>query len=79
MSEQISGGADNQAASVTRVAASASEEMTQTIVDVARNSSNIAESVAETTKMAKEGEGIVIDGFGRSRKMRTPSMNPENL
>ncbi len=58
MSEQISGGADNQAASVTRVAA-ASEEMTQTIVDVARNSSNIAESVAETTKMAKEGEGIV--------------------
>ena len=58
MSEQISGGANDQAASVTRVAA-ASEEMTQAVMDIARNSSNIAESVAATTKMAKEGEGIV--------------------
>ena len=58
MSEQISGGANEQASSVTRVAA-ASEEMTQTIMDIARNTSNIAESVTETAKMAKEGEAVV--------------------
>ena len=68
MSEQISGGANKQAVSVSKVA-TASEGMTQTIMDIARNSSNMAESVAATTTMAKEGNSQQVGprGQGNSR------------
>ncbi len=57
-SEQMSRGMTEQSTRASQIAAS-SEEMSQTVVDIAKNSSNMASSAVETTRIAKDGEGIV--------------------
>jgi len=57
-SELMSKGASEQANRALQVA-SASEEMSQTILDVARNTSSIELSSTETAKLARNGEKIV--------------------
>ncbi len=47
-----------QAEKTTQVATS-SNEMSQTVVDIARNASDIATSATETAKTAEEGKGVV--------------------
>jgi methyl-accepting chemotaxis protein len=56
----MSTGASEQAGKASLVA-SASEEMSQTILDVARNTSGIEASATETVKLAREGEKVVDD------------------
>jgi methyl-accepting chemotaxis protein len=57
-SELMSKGAGEQASRALQVA-SASEEMSQTILDVARNTSSIEMSSTETAKLARNGEKVV--------------------
>ncbi len=57
-SELMSKGADEQAGRAAQVA-TASEEMSQTVLDIAKNTSNIELSATETTKLAKDGETVV--------------------
>ena len=54
----MSKGASEQADRASLVA-SASEEMSQTILDVARNTSGIEASATETAKLARDGEKVV--------------------
>ncbi len=56
-SEQMSKGSGSRPTG--RPVAAASVEMSQTVVDTARNTNNIANSAANTVKIAKEGEEIV--------------------
>jgi methyl-accepting chemotaxis protein len=58
-SELMSKGAKEQAARAQQVA-TASEEMSQTILDVAKNTSSIETSATDTAKLAKDGE-VVVD------------------
>jgi methyl-accepting chemotaxis protein len=55
----MSKGAREQAARAQQVA-TASEEMSQTILDVAKNTSSIETSATDTAKLAKDGE-VVVD------------------
>ncbi len=57
-SELMSKGAGEQASRALQVA-SASEEMSQTILDVAKNTSSIETSSTETAKLARNGEKVV--------------------
>jgi methyl-accepting chemotaxis protein len=57
-SEVMSNGAGEQATRASQVA-TASEEMSHTVLDVARNSANIEASATETARLAKEGETVV--------------------
>jgi len=57
-SELMSKGAGEQASRALQVA-SASEEMSQTILDVAKNTSSIEMSSTETAKLARNGEKVV--------------------
>ncbi|MBP1746302.1 MAG: methyl-accepting chemotaxis protein [Deltaproteobacteria bacterium] len=57
-SELMSKGAGEQAGRALQVA-SASEEMSQTILDVAKNTSSIEISSTETAKLARNGEKVV--------------------
>jgi len=68
ISEQMASGANDQAGRSHQVA-TASEEMSQTIMDAAKNTSVIANSVTETTKIAKEGEEIVNKSVQEVRKI----------
>jgi methyl-accepting chemotaxis protein len=58
-SELMSRGAGEQAGRASQVA-SASEEMSQTVVDIAKNTSSIELSATDTAKLAKDGE-VVVD------------------
>jgi methyl-accepting chemotaxis protein len=49
---------EDQSAKSSQIA-TASEELSQTTIDIAKNSSNIAESATAAANVAKEGEGIV--------------------
>ena len=57
-SELMSKGAGEQAGRASQVA-TASEEMSQTILDIAKNTSNIETSATDTAKLAKDGETVV--------------------
>jgi methyl-accepting chemotaxis protein len=57
-SELMSKGAGEQASRATQVA-TASEEMSQTVLDIAKNTSSIETSAIDTTKLAKDGEIVV--------------------
>jgi methyl-accepting chemotaxis protein len=57
-SEAMSRGAGEQASRATQVA-TASEEMSQTVLDIAKNTSSIETSATDTTKLAKDGETVV--------------------
>jgi len=57
-SEQMSKGAGQQAEKASQVA-TASEEMSQTVFDIAKNTSNIETSATKTAKLAKEGKDVV--------------------
>jgi methyl-accepting chemotaxis protein len=57
-SELMSKGAGEQASRATQVA-TASEEMSQTVLDIAKNTSSIETSAIDTTKLAKDGEMVV--------------------
>ncbi|MBA4390884.1 MAG: hypothetical protein C0399_08085 [Syntrophus sp. (in: bacteria)] len=57
-SELMSQGANEQAGRATQVA-TASEEMSQTVLDIAKNTSSIETSATETARLAKDGEGVV--------------------
>ncbi len=56
--EQMSRGSVSQMERTSQVATS-SEEMSQTILDIARNTGNIAQSALKTAKVAKNGQEIV--------------------
>ena len=56
--EQMSRGSSIQTERTSQVATS-SEEMSQTIVDIARNTGKIAESASKTVNVAKNGQEIV--------------------
>lgn len=57
-SELMTGGAEEQAVKATQVA-TASEEMSHTVLEIAKNTSGIAESATETAMLAKNGEAVV--------------------
>lgn len=57
-SDLMSKGAGEQAGRASQVAA-ASEEMSQTILDIAKNTSSIETSATGTAKLAKDGEEVV--------------------
>ena len=57
-SELMSKGAGEQANRASQVA-TASEEMSQTVLDIAKNTSSIEASATDTTKLAKNGEVVV--------------------
>ncbi|MDP2690546.1 MAG: methyl-accepting chemotaxis protein [Deltaproteobacteria bacterium] len=57
-SESMSSGVGEQATKATQIA-TASEEMSQTIIEIARSSSSIASTATTTTGLAQEGEKIV--------------------
>ncbi|MDI9561484.1 MAG: methyl-accepting chemotaxis protein [Pseudomonadota bacterium] len=57
-SEQMSRGAGQQAERASQVA-TASEEMSQTVFDIAKNTSNIETSATKTANLAKEGRDVV--------------------
>jgi methyl-accepting chemotaxis protein len=57
-SELMSKGAGEQAGRAAQVA-TASEEMSQTVLDIAKNTSSIETSAIDTTKLAKDGETVV--------------------
>lgn len=57
-----------QAARTVQVAAAATE-MSQTIVDIARNVNGIASSATETVRLAGEGKGIVGESINEVRKI----------
>ncbi len=57
-SESMSLGAGEQAGRATQVA-TASEQMSQTILDIAKNTSSIETSATGTAKLAKDGEEVV--------------------
>jgi len=57
-SELMSRGAGEQAGRAAQVA-TASEEMSQTVLDIAKNTSSIETSAIDTTKLAKNGETVV--------------------
>jgi methyl-accepting chemotaxis protein len=57
-SELMSKGAGEQASRATQVA-TASEEMSQTVLDIAKNTSSIETSAIDTTQLAKNGETVV--------------------
>jgi methyl-accepting chemotaxis protein len=57
-SELMSHGANEQAGRASQVA-TASEEMSQTIMDIAKNTSSIESSATDTAKLAKNGEQVV--------------------
>ena len=57
-SELMSKGAGEQAGRAAQVA-TASEEMSQTVLDIAKNTSSIETSAIDTTKLAKNGEMVV--------------------
>jgi methyl-accepting chemotaxis protein len=57
-SELMSKGAGEQASRATQVA-TASEEMSQTVLDIAKNTSSIETSAIDTTTLAKNGETVV--------------------
>ncbi len=56
--EQMSRGVIEQSGRASQIA-TASTEMSQTIIDIAKNSSNIASSASETVNIANNGEKIV--------------------
>jgi methyl-accepting chemotaxis protein len=56
--EQMSRGVIEQSGRASQIA-TASTEMSQTIIDIAKNSSNIASSASETVNIANNGENIV--------------------
>jgi methyl-accepting chemotaxis protein len=57
-SESMSMGAGEQAGRASQVA-TASEEMSQTILDIAKNTSSIETSATDTSKLARDGEEVV--------------------
>jgi methyl-accepting chemotaxis protein len=57
-SELMSQGAGEQAGRASQVA-TASEEMSQTILDIAKNTSSIEASATDTANLAKSGEAVV--------------------
>jgi len=57
-SELMSKGAGEQAGRAAQVA-TASEEMSQTVLDIAKNTSSIESSAIDTTQLAKNGETVV--------------------
>jgi methyl-accepting chemotaxis protein len=57
-SELMSKGAGEQAGRAGQVA-TASEEMSQTVLDIAKNTSSIESSAIDTTQLAKNGETVV--------------------
>ncbi len=57
-SELMSHGANEQAGRASQVA-TASEEMSQTIMEIAKNTSSIESSATDTAKLAKNGEEVV--------------------
>ncbi len=64
----MSSGFNAQMEKASQVAAS-SEEMSQTILDVARNTGKIAESAAKTVQVAKAGQDIVISSVKEVKKI----------
>lgn len=57
-SEHMSKGANEQAGRASQ-AATASEEMSQTVLDIAKNTSSIEKSATNTAQLAKDGENVV--------------------
>jgi methyl-accepting chemotaxis protein len=70
IAEQMNTGAADQSGRAHQVA-TASEQMSQTVVDAARNASAIADSVTETTRIAKEGEEIVTRSVEEVQQIAT--------
>jgi methyl-accepting chemotaxis protein len=66
--EQMSHGTDAQMVRTSQVAAS-SEEMSQTIMEIARNTGKIAESASKTVKVAKSGQEIVVNSVEEVKKI----------
>ncbi|HEX2965601.1 MAG TPA: methyl-accepting chemotaxis protein [Syntrophorhabdaceae bacterium] len=64
----MSTGFNAQMEKASQVAAS-SEEMSQTILDIARNTGKIAESAAKTVQVAKAGQDIVIGSVKEVKKI----------
>jgi methyl-accepting chemotaxis protein len=64
----MSQGAGEQAARTSQVA-SASEEMSQTILDVARSTSSIEASATNTAKLARDGETVVDSSVDKVRSI----------
>ncbi len=58
--EEISRGMAGQSSRSTQIA-TATEEMSQTVIDVAKNTSNISRISTQTFDQAKDGEGVVKD------------------
>ncbi len=56
--EEISRGMDGQVSQSSQIA-TATEEMSQTVIDVAKNASNIAQISTRACDQAKKGEGVV--------------------
>jgi methyl-accepting chemotaxis protein len=65
-SELMSSGAGEQAARASQVA-TASEEMTQTVLDIARSSAGIETSATETANLARHGAEIVDNSVEKVR------------
>ena len=63
-SELMSKGAGEQAGRASQVA-TASEEMSQTILDIAKNTASIEASATDTVKLAKDGETVVDSSVER--------------
>ena len=66
--EQMSHGSNTQTERTSQVA-TASEEMSQTIVEIARNTGKIAESASRTVKVAKSGQEIVVSSVEEVKKI----------
>jgi methyl-accepting chemotaxis protein len=76
--QQISSGMKDQTARVTQLATSTTE-MSQTIVDIAQNASNIAASSEKTLVAARDGEAIVIKTVNEVQDIASSMKESEQL
>ena len=67
-SEIMSTGAIEQAGRASQVA-TASEEMSQTVLDIAKNTSSIETSATDTAQLAKDGEGVVYKSVDKVKSI----------
>jgi methyl-accepting chemotaxis protein len=77
-SEQVSRGAVEQAERASLVA-TASEEMAQTVTDVARNTANISDSATQTAEVARNGEAMVEKTVQEIRAVATTAAESASI
>ena len=76
-SEVMSTGAVEQAGRAAQVA-TASEQMSQTVLDIAKNTSNMETSATDTAQLAKDGEGVVYKSVDKVKSIaQTVSQSAE--